>query len=72
MKKARLSVKFSDENVKKQAVESLAALSGVLSADIVGDEAVVFCGDRLDSRTLADTVNRCTGCSSTVIGEDYV
>ncbi|MGI6577215.1 MAG: hypothetical protein ACOX1Q_04020 [Eubacteriales bacterium] len=72
MKKTRLSVNVSDENVKKQAIESLTALSGVMSADIVGSEAIVFCGDRLKSETLVETVNRCAGCSSTVIGEDYI
>jgi len=72
VKKTRLSLTISDENVKKQAIQSLTALSGVMSADIDGNEAVVFCGDRLDSRTLVDTVNRCAGCSSAVIGEEYI
>lgn len=70
MKRTILAVTLPSEEDKKRVTESLASLSGVMSADIIGDEAIVHCGEELDDEALVEAVYRCGGCKAQIICDD--
>lgn len=70
MRRTVLAVHTPTDEDKQLVVEKLNSISGVMSADMIGDEAIVHCGNDLDDEDLVDAVYHCRGCSAEVICDD--
>jgi hypothetical protein len=66
LKKVTLSL--SNNEGIATAEKSLNALSGVVAVDIIGNQAVAHCGDRLDKNVLLNTVNN-ADMRATIVSE---